>query len=134
VLAYNGTNADQTGFRFGGAGQATGSFLANLIGGIAGARLVSTDATTAIPTSSISSNSYGAQASYSFSPNFVVSGWAGYTSARLASLGDADIWNYAIALSFPNLGKEGNLLGVIAGVEPTLTWQRRKFTGRYCRG
>ena len=125
VLAYNGTNADQTGFRFGGAGQATGSFLGNLIGG---ARLVPTDATTQIPTSSISSNSYGAQASYSFSPNFVVSGWAGYTSARLASLGDADIWNYAIALSFPNLGREGNLLGIIAGIEPTLRGVRT-FSG-----
>lgn len=117
VLGYNGTSAGQAGFRYGGAGQATGSFLANLI---AGARLIPTDATNTIPSTPISSNSYGAQVSYSFSPSFVVGGWAGYTSARLFSLGDADIWNYAISFVLPNLGKEGNLLGIIVGVEPTL--------------
>ncbi|WP_055074334.1 iron uptake porin [Pseudanabaena sp. 'Roaring Creek'] len=117
VLAYNGTSAGQSGFRYGGAGQATGSFLGNLI---AGARLIPTDATSTIPSTPVSSNSYGAQISYRFSPNFVVGGWAGYTSARLFSLGDADIWNYAISFAFPNLGKEGNLLGIVAGVEPTL--------------
>ncbi|MBD2152694.1 carbohydrate porin [Pseudanabaena sp. FACHB-1277] len=117
VLGYNGTSGGQTGFRYGGAGQATGSFLGNLI---AGARLIPTDATSGIPTTPVSSNSYGAQFSYSFSPHFVVGGWAGYTSARLLSLGDADIWNYAISFAFPNLGKEGNLLGIVVGVEPTL--------------
>ncbi|MBD2177796.1 iron uptake porin [Pseudanabaena sp. FACHB-1998] len=118
VLAYNGISSGQTGFRYGGAGQATGSFLGNLI---AGARLIPTDAASAtIPATPVSSNSYGAQVSYSFSPSFVVGGWAGYTSARLFSLGDADIWNYAISFAFPNLGKEGNLLGIVVSVEPTL--------------
>lgn len=118
VLGYNGTSAGQTGFRYGGAGQATGSFLSNLI---AGARFIPTDAASAtIPTTPVASNSYGAQFSYAFSPNFVVGGWAGYTSARLFSLGDADIWNYALSFAFPNLGKEGNLLGIVVGVEPTL--------------
>ncbi len=117
VLAYNGSSAGQGGFRYGGAGQATGSFLGNLI---ADARRIPTDATSGIPSTPISSNSYGAQASYKFSPNFIVGGWAGYTSARLFSLGDADIWNYALSFAFPNFGKEGNLLGVVVGVEPTL--------------
>jgi hypothetical protein len=118
VLGYNSSSAGQSGFRYGGAGQATGSFLSNLI---AGSRLVPTDlASATIPSTPISSNSYGAQFSYSFSPSFVVGGWAGYTSARLFSLGDADIWNYAISFAFPNLGKEGNLLGIVMGVEPTL--------------
>ncbi len=88
---------------------------------IAGARLIPSDAASAtIPATPVSSNSYGAQFSYSFSPSFVVGGWAGYTSARLFSLGDADIWNYAISFAFPNLGKEGNLLGIVVGIEPTL--------------
>jgi hypothetical protein len=117
VLAYNGSSAGQAGFRYGGAGQATGSFLGNLI---AGARLIPTDATSTIPNTPVSSNSYGAQVSYRFSPNFVVGGWAGYTSARLFSLGDADIWNYALSFAFPNFGKEGNLLGIVVGMEPTL--------------
>jgi len=53
-------------------------------------------------------------------------GWAGYTNAILengaaeeASTGDnAEIWNYAAGLALPDFGKEGNLLGLVAGVPP----------------
>ncbi len=66
------------------------------------------------------SNSYGAQASLRLSPRFVIGGWAGLTNARIIGTGDARIWNYAVTLAFPDLGKEGNLLGIVVGREPYL--------------
>lgn len=66
-------------------------------------------------------NSYGIEASFRVSPGFVVNGWAGYTAARVIGQGDAEIWNYAIALAFPDLGKQGNLGGLIVGMEPKVT-------------
>ncbi|OLP17343.1 hypothetical protein BST81_16195 [Leptolyngbya sp. 'hensonii'] len=71
--------------------------------------------TTGLPTVT---NSYGIQGSFQVSPNFVVNAWGGYTAARVIGLGDADIWSYAVGLAFPDLGKEGNLAGIIVGVEP----------------
>ncbi|MBW4554634.1 MAG: iron uptake porin [Trichormus sp. ATA11-4-KO1] len=73
--------------------------------------------------SAFSSNSYGIQASIGISERLVLGGWAGYTTSRTLSgnRGDIDIWNYAITLGFPDLGKKGNLAGIIAGVEPRVT-------------
>jgi hypothetical protein len=70
-----------------------------------------------------SSNSYGIQASIGISDQVVLGGWAGYTNSRTlsGSRGDIDIWNYAVTLGFPDLGKKGNLAGIIAGVEPRVT-------------
>ncbi len=66
------------------------------------------------------SNSYGAQASFRLSPRFIIGGWGGLTNARIIGRGDAKIWNYAVTLAFPDLGKEGNLLGFVLGREPYL--------------
>ena len=66
------------------------------------------------------SNSYGAQASLRLSPRFILGGWAGLTNARIIGIGDAKIWNYAVTVAFPDLGKEGNLLGFVLGREPYL--------------
>ncbi|MEG4501856.1 iron uptake porin [Microcoleus sp. F10-C6] len=66
------------------------------------------------------SNSYGAQASLRLSPRFILGGWAGLTNARIIGTGDARIWNYAVTLALPDLGKEGNLLGIVVGREPYL--------------
>ncbi|MBL1174774.1 iron uptake porin [Pantanalinema sp. GBBB05] len=71
--------------------------------------------------SPVITNSYGVQASYQFSPAFVVSGWFGATYARLIGDGDGTILNYALTLAFPDLGKRGNLLGFVIGAEPYLT-------------
>ncbi|MBD1813043.1 iron uptake porin [Microcoleus vaginatus DQ-U2] len=65
-------------------------------------------------------NSYGAQASLRLSPRFILGGWAGLTNARIIGIGDARIWNYAVTLALPDLGKEGNLLGFVVGREPYL--------------
>ncbi|MBD2494291.1 iron uptake porin [Nostoc sp. FACHB-280] len=64
-------------------------------------------------------NSYGVEAFYKFSPRFAVNGFFGYTNAKnLAGSGSADIWYYALGLAFPDLGKQGNLGGIIVGAEP----------------
>ncbi|MEH1808271.1 iron uptake porin [Nostoc sp.] len=70
-----------------------------------------------------SSNSYGVQASIGITDNIVLGGWAGYTNSQSlrGTGGDVDIWNYAVTLGFPDLGKKGNLAGIIAGVEPKVT-------------
>jgi hypothetical protein len=70
-----------------------------------------------------SSNSYGIEASFQPSSKFVIGGWAGLTKARVLSVtpGDADIWNYAVTLAFPDLGKTGNIAGIIVGMEPKVT-------------
>ncbi|MFM2062246.1 MAG: hypothetical protein RLZZ507_1916 [Cyanobacteriota bacterium] len=77
---------------------------------------------------STSANHYGLQTSYRFSPQFVLSGWVGYTqaiaenNATNVDRGDtADIWNWAVTLGFPDLGKKGNLAGIIFGQPPKVT-------------
>lgn len=65
-------------------------------------------------------NSYGIEASYQLSPKFIISGWVGLTKARIIDYGDGDIWNYALTFAFPDLGKKGNLGGIIVGAEPYL--------------
>ncbi len=70
-----------------------------------------------------SSNSYGIEASFQPSSKFVIGGWAGLTKARVLSVtpGDAEIWNYAVTLAFPDFGKKGNIAGIIVGMEPKVT-------------
>ncbi|MEH1784605.1 iron uptake porin [Nostoc sp.] len=70
-----------------------------------------------------SSNSYGIEASFQPSSKFVIGGWAGFTKARILTVtpGDADIWNYAVTLAFPDLGKKGNVAGIVVGMEPKVT-------------
>ncbi|MEW6495480.1 MAG: iron uptake porin [Cyanobacteriota bacterium] len=78
-----------------------------------------------VPTSS---NSYGVEASFQVSPNFYLGGWVGYTNTRTLSTaggvlprGDLDIWNWAATLTFPDLGREGNVAALIVGMEPKVT-------------
>ncbi len=65
-------------------------------------------------------NSYGIEANYRINDSLAIGGWIGYTSARVISLGDAEIWNYALTIAFPDLGK-GNLGGIVVGMQPKLT-------------
>jgi len=68
----------------------------------------------------VSTNSYGLEASFRLSPNFVVSGWGGLTDVRLIGLGDGTIWYYGMTLALPDLGRPGNLAGIVVGREPYL--------------
>ncbi len=79
----------------------------------------------------VSSNSYGAEASWRVNRGIAVGGWAGYTNQRILSnlatptgsvqRGDQKIWNWAVTLAFPDLLKEGNVAGFIVGMEPRVT-------------
>jgi hypothetical protein len=97
----------------------TGTGVANSINGLSEGFTFS-DGVTRFRARKVVSNSYGAQASFRLSPRFIIGGWAGLTNARVIGIGDARIWNYAATLAFPDLGKEGNLLGFVVGREPYL--------------
>ena len=83
----------------------------------------SNNATSTFSGEAFSSNSYGVQASLGLSKKFVLGGWAGYTISKVltGTKGDVDTFNYAVTLGFPDLGKKGNLAGVIVGMEPKVT-------------
>jgi hypothetical protein len=69
----------------------------------------------------LSINSYGVEANFKVSSGLQVGGWAGYSHLRALGVGDADVWNYALTVALPDLGGRGNLLGLVAGVQPRLT-------------
>lgn len=71
--------------------------------------------------SSVITNGYGVQFSWKVSPKFAVSGWFSTFYSRLIGEGDGNILTYALTFAFPDLGKEGNLLGLVVGAEPYLT-------------
>ncbi|MBF2027468.1 MAG: iron uptake porin [Oscillatoriales cyanobacterium C42_A2020_001] len=74
-----------------------------------------------IPTST---NAYGVSASFQISPKFVINGFGSYINTRtlstrgVLSRGELDIWTYGIGLAFPDLFRDGNLGGIIVGMEP----------------
>lgn len=74
------------------------------------------------------SDSYGAELSWAISDRLVIGGWG--TLSKVTSLstlgaqldrGTQDIWNWAATLALPDLGKEGNLAGLIIGAEPMVS-------------
>jgi hypothetical protein len=65
-------------------------------------------------------NSYGGEVAFRLSKNISISGFATYTNAILIGRGNADIWTYGGGVAFADFGKPGNILGLFAGVEPTL--------------
>ena len=69
-----------------------------------------------------SSDNFGIQGFYEFSPMLRLGGWAGYTSAnREVGGGNVSIFNWAATLALPDLGKKGNLGGLIIGQQPKIT-------------
>jgi hypothetical protein len=80
-----------------------------------------------------SADSYGVEASVGLSSRFIIGGWAGWTKASAQTSGfrngvqvadegdDAEIFNWAVTLAFPDLGGEGNLGGLVVGMPPKLT-------------
>jgi len=91
-----------------------------------------------VPTSA---NNYGLELSFRPTSKLIVFGWGGYSRAnaertpgRFATAANsngtlltgsrgskADIWYYAGGLAFPDLGKQGNLLGFLFGQSPRVT-------------
>ncbi|MEC5033336.1 MAG: iron uptake porin, partial [Oscillatoria sp. PMC 1051.18] len=66
-------------------------------------------------------NVYSLQGFYQLTPKINIGGFVTKISARLIGEGDADIWSYAGMLTLTDLFKEGNIGGLIVGMEPTLT-------------
>ena len=84
--------------------------------------LAGSNAAKVIGAGPVIGNGYGAQANYRIGSGFELGGWVGYTAARsLGTRGDASIFNYAVTLSFPDLGRRGNLGGIVVGMQPRLT-------------
>jgi hypothetical protein len=80
----------------------------------------------------VSSNSFGIETNVNISNDLQLGGWVSYTNARALSgevKGDADIWSWAATLAFPDLGKKGNLGGIIIGMQPKLTGTSAPLSG-----
>jgi BMFP domain-containing protein YqiC len=69
---------------------------------------------------SFRTNSYGISAAIRPSNSFSLSGYVTTTYADGANA-QANIWSYGAGIALPNFGRQGNVLGIFAGVEPTLT-------------
>jgi len=67
----------------------------------------------------VTANSYGVEVAFQPLDFVAFNAFGMYTDAQeSAGSGDAEIWSYGAGISLPDLGKEGNLLGLFAGVEP----------------
>jgi Carbohydrate-selective porin, OprB family/S-layer homology domain len=79
-------------------------------------------------------NSFGVQAQVKLNPGIILAGWVNYIDATATANGagtaatrtvrngdSADIWSWSVGLAFPDLGKQGNLAGIIFGAPPTVT-------------
>jgi BMFP domain-containing protein YqiC len=106
-------------FDLGGNGGVVGTGQANFGGLIGGGALINNRFTT---------DSFGASAAFRLSNNISLSAFGAYTKLNGTTNGnqdvEGDIWSFGGGVAFPNLGKQGNLLGIFAGVEPTLSGLR----------
>jgi Carbohydrate-selective porin, OprB family/S-layer homology domain len=90
--------------------------------GTVAANALHTGLSTVIPGQGVPAvtNSYGMQASFKVSPQFVINAFGGFTDLKLVNTGRGEIWYYGIGLAFPDLFKRGNVGGIIVGREPYL--------------
>jgi hypothetical protein len=63
-------------------------------------------------------NSYGSQFAWRITDAISFSAFFNYTNLTRIGRGSDDIWSYGGGFAFPDLGKEGSLLGIFAGVQP----------------
>jgi hypothetical protein len=71
------------------------------------------------------SDSYGVEWSWAIGDRLIIGGWGALSKVtNLSTLGEQinrgtqDIWNWSATLALPDLGKEGNIAGIIVGMEP----------------
>ncbi|MBE9045731.1 carbohydrate porin [Pleurocapsales cyanobacterium LEGE 10410] len=74
----------------------------------------------------VATDTFGAQFEFDITEKFSIRGWGSYTDANIINAGgdndgSATIWNYAAAVVFSDLVKEGSLAALIVGAEPYLT-------------
>ena len=91
---------------------------ASLGTGIGDAQLVSPFA----PATEFDTQAVGATIAIRVNPNLEVGGWGGWTYSDPKNLsGNVQTTNWAVFTALPNLGKTGNLGGVIVGQPPKIT-------------
>jgi hypothetical protein len=66
-------------------------------------------------------NTYGGQFNFKISDGFQIGGGAAYVPITTLGTGSYKVWSYQGTLAFPDLGGEGNLLGLLVGVPPRIT-------------
>ena len=71
--------------------------------------------------SSKATNSYGLEMAWNIADWITASAFGSYTNVTLIGVDTGDIWTYGGGLAFPDAFKEGNVLGIFAGVQPYLT-------------
>lgn len=65
-------------------------------------------------------NSYGGEVSVRITDGLVVNGAMTYTNTILLERGNADIWSYSLGIALPDFLKEGGVLALYAGMQPTM--------------
>ena len=73
--------------------------------------------------SATAADNFGVQVNFKPSSRFQIGGWYGYTKAEQLrrSNNEATIQNGAITLALADFGRQGNLLGFVAGIPPKVT-------------
>lgn len=111
VHGYHNATSDLFDAGGGVGGRVVGSALANRPSALLGVGAVERPVVT---------NSYGGEVAFRLSENISISGFGTYTNAIVLGRGTADIWTYGGGVAFSDFGKPGSVLGLFAGVEPTL--------------
>ena len=78
-------------------------------------------------------NTFLAAAFYRFSPKFTLGASGAFSNARTledGTRGDANVINYRVNMIFTDLFKEGNIGGIIAGIQPKLTYTSNRNLAR----
>lgn len=65
-------------------------------------------------------NSYGGEISVRITDGLIVNGAMTYTNTILLERGNADIWSYSLGIALPDFLKEGSVLALYAGMQPTM--------------
>jgi hypothetical protein len=78
-------------------------------------------------------NSYGVEGAFRLSDRISISGFGTYTNATLIGRGNGEIWTFGGGVALPDFGKQGNLLGIFAGVQPTLRGLDAPGVGNFSR-
>lgn len=86
--------------------------------GIGDAQLISPFA----PPTAFNTHAVGATATWRINPNLQLGAWGGWTHSDPVNLsGSVETTNWAVFAAFPNLGRPGNLGGILFGQPPKIT-------------
>ncbi|PLZ94747.1 S-layer protein [Fischerella thermalis CCMEE 5268] len=86
--------------------------------GIGDAQLISPFA----PSTAFNTHAVGATATWRINPNLQLGAWGGWTHSNPVNLsGSVETTNWAVFAAFPNLGRPGNLGGILFGQPPKIT-------------